>query len=98
MSDTYEELRAALAEHVTFHVTFYENGRSFSHATRSFSYDPKPWQDAANPATIAALLAERDALRALLVEWEDGMYHGHDFLRRVRLAIHGPLSKETPNV
>lgn len=39
------------------------------------------------------LLTERDELRALWVEWLDGMYDGKDLLRRVRLAVHGPLRK-----
>jgi hypothetical protein len=38
---------------------------------------------------IEQLEADNAALRALLVEWEDGMYDGQDFLRRVRLALHG---------
>lgn len=48
---------------------------------------------------IAAVLgmdrveAQRDELRALWVEWLDGMYDGRDLLRRVRLAVHGPLRK-----
>ena len=32
---------------------------------------------------------EIERLRALLEEWEDGVYDGQDFLRRVRLALHG---------
>ncbi len=32
--------------------------------------------------------SERAQFRALLAEWEDGMYDGPDFLRRVRLALH----------
>lgn len=35
-----------------------------------------------------AIAAEGKELRALLLEWEDGMYEGRDFLRRVRLALH----------
>lgn len=37
-------------------------------------------------------------LRALLVEWEGGMYDGQDFMRRVRLTLHGTgLAVVTPN-
>ena len=32
---------------------------------------------------------EKERLRMLLEEWEDGVYDGLDFLRRVRLALHG---------
>lgn len=39
------------------------------------------------------VLAERDELRALWLEWLDGMYDGRDLLRRVKLAVHGPLRK-----
>jgi hypothetical protein len=37
--------------------------------------------------------ADAEVLRALWLEWLDGMYDGPDLLRRVRLAVHGPLAK-----
>ena len=53
--------------------------------------------DAARPPVliggIRQLEAERDALRALWKEWLDGMYDNADLLRRVKLAVHGPLRK-----
>lgn len=39
------------------------------------------------------VLAERDTLRALWLEWLEGTYDGRDLLRRVKLAVHGPLRK-----
>lgn len=39
------------------------------------------------------LRVERDQLRELWLEWERGDYDGPDLLRRVRLALHGPLRK-----
>lgn len=36
------------------------------------------------------LVAERDILRGLWLEWLDGTYDGADLLRRVRIAVHGP--------
>jgi hypothetical protein len=48
---------------------------------------------------IAAVLgmdlveAQRDTLRALWLEWLEGTYDGRDLLRRVKLAVHGPLRK-----
>ena len=43
----------------------------------------------ASPEVVASLLAERDTMRSLLAEWDDGMYDGKEFLRRVRLVLHG---------
>lgn len=40
-------------------------------------------------AEILTLRIESDTMRALLVEWDDGMYDSRDFLRRVRLVLHG---------
>jgi hypothetical protein len=42
---------------------------------------------------LGQLERERDELRALWLEWLDGMYDGRDLLRRVKLAVHGPLRK-----
>ena len=57
---------------------------------------------AADPQTVSALLAERDTMRALLAEWDDGMYDSRDFLRRVRLVLHGDAGLQAvpvgPNV
>jgi len=49
---------------------------------------------------IDGLRDERDTMRALLAEWDKGMYDGRDFLRRVRLVLHGDagltvVSRET---
>jgi hypothetical protein len=46
-------------------------------------------------AVLGMDLAEkkRDELRALWLEWLDGMYDSADLLRRVKLAVHGPLRK-----
>lgn len=38
-------------------------------------------------------LDQRAELRALWIEWEAGAYDGTDLLRRVRLAVHGPLQR-----
>lgn len=42
---------------------------------------------------LAEAKKERDALKALLAEWLDGMYQGPDFLRRVKIAVHGTLAE-----
>lgn len=42
---------------------------------------------------LGQLERERDELRALWLEWLEGMYDGMDLLRRVKLAVHGPLRK-----
>jgi hypothetical protein len=42
---------------------------------------------------IRQLERERDELRGLWLEWLEGLYDGKDLLRRVRLAVHGPLRK-----
>ena len=44
-------------------------------------------------AEIARLTAERDTLRGLWLEWLGFNYDGKDLLRRVKLAVHGPLRK-----
>ena len=53
-------------------------------------------------AHAARLLAERDAMRALLAEWDEGLYDGRDFLQRVRLLLHGDAGLQAvpvgPNV
>jgi hypothetical protein len=38
---------------------------------------------------IERLHREKEQLHSLLAEWEEGVYDGPDFLRRVRLALHG---------
>ena len=69
--------------------------RSEATATAAFIW-------AADPQTVSALLAERDTMRALLAEWHDGMYDSRDFLRRVRLVLHGDAGLQVvpvgPNV
>lgn len=44
-------------------------------------------------------IIQRDEFRELLAEWNEGAYSGGDFLRRVRLALHGNagLSLVRPN-
>ena len=51
-------------------------------------------------AYAAQVADERDTMRALLAEWDKGMYDGRDFLRRVRLVLYGDagltvVSRET---
>ena len=42
------------------------------------------------PVETARLLErENTKLRALLTEWHEGAYYGRDFLRLVRLILHG---------
>lgn len=48
------------------------------------------------PAACVVLARSNDQLRALWLEWETGAYDGPDLLRRVRLALHGPLGEATP--
>lgn len=56
--------------------------------------DPAAWlEDAAYFQKAVAAVDKRDELRALLLQWESGDYDGDDYLRRVRLALHGPLKK-----
>jgi hypothetical protein len=47
-------------------------------------------------AKLARLEAERDTVRELWLEWLEGVYDGPDLLRRVRLAVHGPLAPQPP--
>ncbi len=56
--------------------------------------DEAQWFMVAGMAVI-----QRDEFRELLAEWNEGMYSGGDFLRRVRLALHGHagLSLVRPN-
>ena len=55
----------------------------------------------ATPATEQAapvsVVGDSSILRALLVEWLDGMYDGPDFLRRVKLAVGDGLKLATKN-
>lgn len=56
--------------------------------------DPAAWREDADYFRRAVEAINRgDTLRALWLEWLDGMYEGPALLRRVRLAVHGPLRK-----
>jgi hypothetical protein len=56
--------------------------------------DPAAWREDADYFRRAVdAIDKRDELRALWAEWLDGMYDGPDLLRRVKLAVHGPLRK-----
>jgi len=61
IDDKYADLRAALTN-----VEFHDDG----HVQRQI-YDPREWEMSANPATIRALLEERDRLWAALSEITD---------------------------
>lgn len=56
--------------------------------------DPAAWREDADYFRRAVEAIDRgDTLRALWLEWLDGVYDGKDLLRRVKLAVHGPLRK-----
>ena len=62
-------------------------------ATKGVS-DPAAWREDADYFRRAVeAIDRRDELRALWIEWLDGLYDGPDLLRRVRLAVHGSLRK-----
>ena len=72
-------------------------------ATPAMARDVNATQDM-HPSTDGPWILHSDheaaieKLRALLAEWEGGMYDGPDYLRRVRLALHGTgLAVVTPN-
>lgn len=48
-------------------------------------------------AAPVSVVGDLSILRALLVEWLDGMYDGPDFLRRVKLAVGDGLKLATKN-
>jgi hypothetical protein len=56
--------------------------------------DPGAWREDADYFRRAIeSIDKRDELRALWLEWLEGVYDGKDLLRRVKLAVHGPLRK-----
>lgn len=56
--------------------------------------DPAAWREDADYFRRAIeAIDNRNELRKLWLEWEEGLYDGPDLLRRVRLALHGPLRK-----
>lgn len=56
-------------------------------------------EDDGCPTEVAVLQREWRSMWSLLQEWEDGVYDNPDFLRRVRLTLHGKdgLRAVTPN-
>ena len=81
--NNFDTLRSALSDHVTFG----DAGR--------VSYDTEPWQAAADPATIAALLAELDDARrdAKRLDWLLMEVSGAEF-RRIGVEYSGNAGRE----